>query len=478
MKSPHTDRVARFVTETRTDDIPADMLHLGKRLILDTLGNAIAGFRTPASRRAIKTVQTLGGAPDSTILITGHRTSPTQAVFANVTMAATLEADDTCRYIGHHGQSSILPALALGEQRGLSGAAFLTASILAYEASARIASACRHIVRAEDGTLQMNPSGGGVNWSIFAATFSAGRAIALDFHQTKMAMGVAGFNASIPTAARYNRPNYSNLKYNPYAFLAQSGTLAALLVENGFTGDDAILDNDPDSTCTDWWKMAGIIGSDPEAAFATIGSDWFTRQTSFKPYPGCRFGQGPVGLLEALIAEHNLTVDEIEHIDVYTDSTIFHYKMDDPTILSEEDAQFSIPHVVALTAQRVRPGPAWVSPRYWNDPLTESLKARVRCHVYDKGNEATLEQLLAGRWERYPHRIIVRARGETFLREADYAFGDPHSPETTMSDERLIAKFRDFTDQGLPQSQVERCIELVMRLETLGTLDPLIDCLH
>jgi 2-methylcitrate dehydratase PrpD len=478
MKSPHTDRIASFVAESRTEDIPSDMLHVGKRLILDTLGNAVAGFSTPASRRAIKTIQMLGGTPSSTIFMTGHRTAPPQAVFANVTMAATLEADDTCRYIGHHGQSSILPALALGEQRGLSGAAFLTASLLAYEASARIASACRHIVKAEDGSLLTNPSGGGVNWSIFAATFSASRAIALDLHQTKMAMGIAGFNASIPTAARYNRPNYSNLKYNPYAFLAQNGTLAALLVENGFTGDDAILDNDPDAVCQDWWKMAGIIGSDPEGAFASLGSDWFTRQTSFKPYPGCRFGQGAVGLFEQIIAEHDLKSDEIEHIDVYTDATIFHYRMDDPTVLTEEDAQFSIPHIMALTAMRVRPGPAWVSPRYWNDPQTESLKAKVSCHVYDKGNEATLEQLLAGRWERYPHRVVVQARGKTFERQADYIFGDPHSPETTMSDERLIAKFRDFTEQGLPKSQAERCIELVMSLETLETLAPLIDCLH
>jgi 2-methylcitrate dehydratase PrpD len=477
MPTYHTERVARFVAETRNEDIPKQVLHTTKRLILDTLGNAIAGHSTAASKRALKTIGKLGGAPEATTLVTGHRTSPTSAVFANVTLASTLEADDCCLYLGHHGHASIFPALALGEQRRLAGTAFLASCAIAYEASARIASACRHIVRDADGSLKSNPSGGGVNWVIFAAAFSAARALGLDKLATKNAMGLAGFNASIPTASRWNRPPFSNLKYNPYAFLAQNGTLAALLAENGFTGDDAILDTEG-AGANDWWSMAGIISSDPTAAFASLGEAWITLETSFKPYPGCRFSQGPAALFEALLIEKAIGADEIEQVDIYTDGTIFHYKMHDPRVGCEEDAQFSIPHIIAMVALRIQPGAAWVAPRFWNDPAVESLKSKVVCHRYDRGESATLEQLLSGRWERYPHRIAVRARGETFERHAEYVLGDPHVVETQLSDERLVEKFRDFAEQGIADSQVDRCIDIVMSLDKFDSLSPLIECLY
>src|ERR1700743_265994 len=127
MASRHTDRIAQFVAATRSEAIPEPVLHSTKRLILDTFGNAIAGHSTAASQRALKTVVKMGGAQESTTLVTGHRTSPTTAVFSNVTLGSTLEADDTCLYLGHHGAASIFPALALCEQRRLPGSAFLAA---------------------------------------------------------------------------------------------------------------------------------------------------------------------------------------------------------------------------------------------------------------------------------------------------------------------------------------------------------------
>ena len=38
-----TAYVAEFITRARTKDIPADVMHLGKRSILDGIGLALAG---------------------------------------------------------------------------------------------------------------------------------------------------------------------------------------------------------------------------------------------------------------------------------------------------------------------------------------------------------------------------------------------------------------------------------------------------
>jgi 2-methylcitrate dehydratase PrpD len=478
MKATHTNRVAEFVAKTPFEAIPKEMLWTAKRLILDTLGVAIGGHATSGAKRVLKTVAALGGAPESTVFVTGHRTSPPHAVFANASLATALLADDSCLLLGHHGQSSILPALALSEQRTASGSAFLGATAIAYEASARIASAARHMVRLEDGTLRAAPAGGGESWIVFAAAFSAGRLAGLDSAGIANAMGIAGYTASLPTGARWNRPDFNNVRHNPYPFTAQNGTMAVLLTENGFTGDRAILDADASRNIADWWTMAGILGTDVESALRTLGSEWLTLDTSFKPYPACRFLNGPISLFADIVAEQALVADDIERVDVLTDGSLRYLHMDDPTVGTEEDCQFSMPHALAMIALNVRPGPEWISPRYWKAPEVEAFKLKVNCDILPSATEATISQLLAGRWVRYPHKIRVSARGKTYERSADYVAGDPFTPETLMTDEALFAKFRNFVDGRIAVDQVDRCIETVMTIEKQQTLRSLIDCLH
>jgi 2-methylcitrate dehydratase PrpD len=478
MKATYTTRVADFVANTEFNSIPTPMLWTAKRLILDTLGVAIAGHATSGAKRALRTVTALGGAPECTVFVTGHKTSPPHAVFANVSLATALLADDSCLLLGHHGQSAILPALALSEQRGASGSAFLDAAAIAYEASARIAAASRHLVRQSDGTLRASPSGGGEGWIVFAAAFSAGRLAGFDSLRIANAMGIAGYTASIPTGARWNRPTFTNVRQFPYAFAAQNGTMAVLLTENGFSGDHAILDADASRNSADWWTMAGIPGSDAASAFRSLGTDWLTLDTSFKPYPSCRFLNGPTSLFANIVAEESLGADEIDHVDVFTDGFLQHYHMEDPHVGCEEDSQFSLPHALAMIALKIRSGPEWVVSRYWNDPKVETFKAKVGWHLLPGATEAATTQLLAGRWVRVPHKVIVRARGRTFERAADYAAGDPFTPETLMTDEQLFAKFRNFVEGRIAVDQVDRCIEIVMTLEKQATVKALIDCLH
>ena len=478
VRPKYTKQVAEFVAHTSLEAVPAAMIWTTKRVILDTIGNAIGGYSTNGARRALDAVTRLGGHPDSTTLVTGHKTSPAQAVFANAMLATTLSADDSCLLLGHHGQSSVFPALALTEQRDLTGADFLAATALAYEASARIASAARHIVRRKDGSLASNPSGGGENWISFAAAFSAGRAARLGSEAMANAMGLAGFTASIPTAARWNRPAFNNMKVHPYAFTAQNGTMAVLLTESGFTGDGAILDADVGQNCADWWTMAGILASDPESAFAGMGEDWITLQTAFKPYPSCRFLQGPISLLTQIMKEEGVGPDRIERVDVYTDGFIRHYHMDSPVVECEEDCQFSMPHVLTMAALGVTPGPDWVQPSFWHDPIVESFKDRVRCHVMQSATDTNVSQLLEGRWERYPHKIVVTGSDFVFERSGDYIIGDAFVPETRLDDGSLFAKFRNFVSGQLSGTQAERCIDIIMTLDEQKDVRELIACLH
>jgi 2-methylcitrate dehydratase PrpD len=472
-----TGRLAAFVAETRYEDLPPPVVRMAKRLILDTFGNAIGGFATDAARLALASKRELGGTPHSTVFVTGEKTSCTSAAFCNATLASALEADDTCLTIGHHGQCSIMPALAVGERMDVSGRDFITAVAVAYELGARVAGAMRHVVRGADGQLQFSASGGGVNWVIFPAAGGAARMFGLDAEQTANTLGIAGALATVPTGARWDLPPRPHMKYNPYAFMAESGTTAAVFSKNGFTGSRDIFDGDASTMNANWWQLCGCPGHEADDAVRGLNERWIMVDASIKPYPSCRFTHGPLALFERIVAEQKLSVDEIEGVDIYAIRQMFGFKMDNPEVGGAPDCEFSMPHCIAMAALGIPPGPRWVAPAYWSDPKVAAIKAKVRCLPYERGDAAMVEQLLAGRWQTNPHAVSVRARGRVFELSADCSPGDPFNDTTAWSDADVERKFRNFTAQGMVANHVDRCIETIDRLESLPSLRSLVGIL-
>ncbi len=89
-----------------------------------------------------------------------------------------------------------------------------------------------------------------------------------------------------------------------------------------------------------------------------------------------------------------------------------------------------------------------------------------------------VQQLLEGRWEKNPSAVSVKAKGKIFEMKAEYSPGDPLGPGTAMDDAALQQKFRNFTQSGLATTHVDACIDLAMRLETLGSIKELTNILH
>src|SRR6266403_2003234 len=55
-----TDYVAKFISTTKYEDIPAEVVELGKKSILDGLGLALAGSKAATGTICRKYLQTLG----------------------------------------------------------------------------------------------------------------------------------------------------------------------------------------------------------------------------------------------------------------------------------------------------------------------------------------------------------------------------------------------------------------------------------
>src|SRR6266508_1173882 len=86
-----TRYVAEFIANTRLEEIPADVLRLGKRSMLDGLGLALGGSASDGAALLREHVAALGGAPQSTVLGTKLRAPTRFAAFLN---GASIHADD------------------------------------------------------------------------------------------------------------------------------------------------------------------------------------------------------------------------------------------------------------------------------------------------------------------------------------------------------------------------------------------------
>src|SRR5260221_6778108 len=87
-----TKYVAEFVVRTKYEDLPANVIELGKKSILDGLGLALAGSRAesgPISRKFVEQSGACSG--KATIIGTAQKTSPR---FATLVNGISIHADD------------------------------------------------------------------------------------------------------------------------------------------------------------------------------------------------------------------------------------------------------------------------------------------------------------------------------------------------------------------------------------------------
>src|SRR6476660_8201647 len=131
--------LSKFVAASRWDMLPHLVRHEGKRSLLNFIGCALGVARTPPIEMAMRVLTSLSGAERVTVLGRAERLDLLGAAFINAVGANLLDYDDTHLPTVIHPTAPVAPAaLALAEQRGLSGAAMLHAFILGAEVECRI----------------------------------------------------------------------------------------------------------------------------------------------------------------------------------------------------------------------------------------------------------------------------------------------------------------------------------------------------
>ena len=70
-----TEKLANFITETKLEEMPPEVVTLTKRAMIDTIGVALASSELPAAKAIISVAEKSGGTPVSSVIGDKLRTS-------------------------------------------------------------------------------------------------------------------------------------------------------------------------------------------------------------------------------------------------------------------------------------------------------------------------------------------------------------------------------------------------------------------
>jgi 2-methylcitrate dehydratase PrpD len=447
-----TAYVADFITRTRTPDIPADVMHLGKRSILDGLGLALAGNAAESGHIVRTYLKSLGTAVDNgcTVIGTNLKVPARFAAFANGIAIHADDYDDTQlaaakdRVYGlltHPTAPALPPVLALAERDNRSGRDLLTAYQIAVEVETKVSEAInpRHY---EDGFHSTATIGA------IAAAAGAARMLGLNVEQTRRALGIgasqsAGLRENFGTMTKPFHPGRS----------AESGILAADLARLGWTATPIVLE-----AGRGFFKAAGG-GYDASSIDGKLGNPWSFAfpGVSIKPHPSGSLTHPGMGLMLDLIKRNDIRPEQIVTVKIGTNrhmpNALIHHR---PT--NELQAKFSMEFCMAILLLERKAGLAEFTDKVVNRPDVKKMIEKVDFGVHPEAEAAGYEKMTT--------IIEIRlADGRTIGGRADFGKGSPANP---MTDEELSSKFRECAAWGkLPKANAERIIDAVFNLEKL-----------
>ena len=422
-----TSKLVSFVCQLDPEALPGAIQDQAVRCVLDLVGVAIAGTRTPMAQISARFAHEQFATGSATVIGSGNSLSVAGATWVNGASASALDMDDGHRMaMGHPGACVIPAALAIAERTGASGKEFLAALVAGYEVAVR-ASAAR-VPWYKD---KMYSTG---IWGVFGATAAAGKLLGLDDAALQSALGIAGSHGSFPPGGLQS--NHAMVK-ETIAWSGMTGVSAALLARENFVGPADFLDY------SDRWDTSALVAGLGEPGESAI------LRTYFKPYAVCRWSHAAVdGVLE-LKHRHQLRVDEIESVEVDTFWEVTRLTNDQPS--NTIAAQFSIQFALAVALLYDRIGPDEVSDAHIRDPAILSLARKVRVSVDDALDRQFPAKTMA--------RVTMHTGRGDFSTTVEYPRGNPENP---LSDAELEAKFRLLT-QGLISEERSDKLRIAIR---------------
>src|SRR5688572_33332777 len=128
------EQLSAYAAGLRYEDLPREVVHQTKRLIVDSVGCALGGYWSEPAQIARDIAATVRSSEPVSVIGSGERSSLDLATFANGVMIRFLDFNDGYTSTGEsgHPSDSIAAVLSATELRRRSGRELITATVLAY----------------------------------------------------------------------------------------------------------------------------------------------------------------------------------------------------------------------------------------------------------------------------------------------------------------------------------------------------------
>ncbi len=446
-----TRYATEFVVRTKYSDLPADVIELGKKSILDGLGLALAGSVAKIGQLTSAYLASLGNSKnDATVIGSPRKAAVRFAAFANGVGIHADDYDDTQLAVAKdrvyglltHPTAPCLPAaLAVAEARGMSGQDLMLAYHVGCELECKIAEAIapRHY---QDGFHSTGTCGP------FAAAAAAAKLYGFDADRCARALGIA---ASESAGLRENFGTMTKPFHAGRA--AESGIVAADLAGIAWTASDEILE-----APRGFFQAAGG-GYDIEAIRGKLGNPWTFASpgVSIKPFPSGSLTHPGMTELLRLIRKNNIHAEQVERVDVGTNrnmpNALIHHRPSDSL-----QAKFSMEFCMAALLLYGKAGLNEFSDDVVRRAEVQSMIQRVHFGVHPEAEAAGYNKMTT--------ILDIRMKdGRTISGRADFGKGSPADP---MSFDEVAAKFLDCAAFAKwPVAKARAIVEAVRKLESM-----------
>jgi 2-methylcitrate dehydratase len=449
-KETVTARMAHWAAGLEYKHLSKDAVYQAKRFLLDSVGCALGGYQQHDVKIALEVLDEIAGRGPATVIGTGNKIDVVSASLANALMIRCMDYNDIYWKQDPSHPSDIFPAaLACCERAKSDGKELMVGLVLGHEFEMRFCEAAFPGIR-ERGWHH-------ATLTAFVSPIVAGRALHLDWEQIQHAIGISASRHATLGAVTAGKLTMMKNTVDPMA--TQSGVLAALMAEKGYTGPEHVVDGKE--------GLTHCFGPDWKLELLTdgLGESWRITQCGMKAFPTEALTHTPISATLDLVKQNDLKPEQVQQVqirslaraaDILSDPSKY-----DPR--SKETADHSLPYVIAAALVDRQVTPAQFTMEKIMNPAIRAQLKKIEV-VADPEIEKVFPAL---------QRVIVNITtkdGRTFTTQLDYPKGDPRNP---LTDTEIEEKFTALAEGVLSKSAQQKLKDAIWNLEKTGSVSKL-----
>jgi 2-methylcitrate dehydratase len=446
-RSSIAHQFARYALGLDFEMLPQDVVHQGKRCLLDALGCAIGAYQAPGRSMMEQVVQELGGPSEATLFGSGSRTSALNASLFNSFLVRFLDFNDLGG--GGHNSDCISSILALAEKEKANGQAFLLSIVIAYELGDRVSGSSTS-PRGQGRNLDHDCRGG----ISMPPTF--GKLMGLNEEQIANAIGLCTSHANPLKILDAHREEHSMAKNLRFGWVAHDALLACLMAKRGITGPRKVVEGEGGFGET---AMQGKIDYERMVDF----SGWRILNVRHKYIAANITTHGHVMATLAIVKENDLKPEDIAAVHIKTTlresrhTTTFSKKY--PRNAESADHSAFYANAIAIKERAFRADS--IQSEKFADPvvldLIEKITVEADPSLPEFGPQGISE--------------IITKDGRKFEKRVDVPHGTGDDP---LTDRELEDKFTEMACTYYDQTKIRELVDVIWNIEKHESVDKLV----